>query len=155
MNSGALMAYAPEVAIDAGPVFPLGPAQVDYYRVVQAAQGSMGIVTWASVGCEVLPQLQKLFFVPSQKLDDLLGFAHRLLKFRYGDELLILNNSALAYILDEGGDQSGALREELPPWVLILVVAGYEYLPEERVEAQEKDIMGIAQQFGLCNSESE
>jgi len=149
MTSGALMAYAPEVAIDAGPVFPLGPAQVDYYRIVQAAQGSMGIVTWASVGCEVLPQLQKLFFVPSQRLDDLIGFAHRLLKFRYGDEFLILNNSALAYILDEGGDQNGALREELPPWVLILCVAGYEYLPEERVEVQEKDIMGIAQQFSV------
>jgi FAD/FMN-containing dehydrogenase len=143
------MAYAPEVAIDAGPVFPLGPAQVDYYRVVQAAQGSMGIVTWVSVGCEVLPQLQKLFFVPSQRLEDLVGFAHRLLKFRYGDEFLILNNSALAYILDEGGDQSGALRGELPPWVLILVAAGYEYLPEERVEVQEKDIMDIAQQFSL------
>ena len=43
------------------------PMQVDYYRFVLAAQGTMGIVTWASVRCEILPQLHKLFFVPVRK----------------------------------------------------------------------------------------
>ena len=127
----------------------LGPSQVDYYRLVSAAQGSMGIVTWASVRCEILPQVHKVFFAQSQRLDDLIGFAYRLLRFRYGDELLLLNSSNLASILREGTDQNRVLRGELPPWVLVVGIAGREWLPKERVEFQEKDIMDIAQQFGL------
>ena len=130
-------------------VMPLGWGQCDYYRFVSAAQGSMGIVTWATLKCEVLPQLHKVFFVQSKRLDDLFDFAYRLLRFKYADEFLFLNNSNLACILGEGADQIGALREELPPWILILGVAGRERLPKERVEFQENDMTDIAQQFGL------
>ncbi len=42
-------------------VLPQGPAQLDYYRFVSGAQGSMGIVTWASVRCQVLPLIRKIF----------------------------------------------------------------------------------------------
>jgi len=96
-----------------------------------------------------LPQVHKVFFAQSQRLDDLIGFAYRLLRFRYGDELLLLNSSNLASILREGTDQNRVLRGELPPWVLVVGIAGREWLPKERVEFQEKDIMDIAQQFGL------
>ncbi len=52
-------------------VDPSGPGQTDFYRFLSAAQGSMGIATWASLKCEVLPRIHKLFFVPAKKLDDL------------------------------------------------------------------------------------
>lgn len=126
-----------------------GPAQVDFYKLASAAQGSMGIVTWASVKCELLPELHKLFFVPSEKLDDLLDLTYRILRFRYADELLLLNSSNLAYILGEGVDQIKALTGKLPPWLLVLGVAGRSILPRERVEFQEQDIREIAQGFGL------
>lgn len=131
------------------PVMPWGPAQHDWCRFLAAAQGSMGIVTWASLRCKVLPQLRELFFVPSERLENLIPFAYRLLRFRYGDELLFLNNSNLALILGKGADEVRALRGELPPWVLIFCVAGYVYLPQERVEFQVNDITDIAQQLGL------
>jgi len=130
-------------------VTPRGPAQTDFYKFVSAAQGSMGIVTWASLKCEVLPELHKLFFVPSPRLDDLLDLAYRLLRFRFGDEFLLLNGSNLAAILGNGADQIRELREELPPWVMLIGIAGRSILPEERVEFQEKDIAEIAGQFGL------
>jgi len=128
---------------------PSGPAQVDYYRLVQAAQGTMGIATWAALRCEKLPKVQKLFFVPCERLDNLLDFAYRLLRFRFGEEFLFLNSSNLACILGEGADGIKALRDELPLWVLILGLCGRDMLPEEKVEFQEKDITDIAQQFGL------
>jgi FAD/FMN-containing dehydrogenase len=126
-----------------------GPGQTDFYRFVQAAQGSIGIVTWATVRCEIMPQLHKLFFVPSKRLDDLLGFAYRLLRFRYGDELLFLNSTNLASVLGERCDEIKELRGQLPPWVLLLGIAGRDRLAEEKVKYQEDDIMDIAQQFGL------
>jgi len=128
---------------------PRGPAQVDYYRLVQAAQGTMGIVTWTALRCEKLPKVQKLLLVPAKRLDELLDFAYRLLRFRFGDEFLFLNSSNLACILGEGAEQIKALRDELPRWVLSLSVCGRDMLPEEKVEFLEKDIADIAQQFGL------
>ena len=68
-----------------------GPAQTDFYKLVSAAQGSMGIVTWASIKCEVLPSVHKMFFVSTGKLEDLLDISYSILKIRFGDELLILN----------------------------------------------------------------
>jgi FAD/FMN-containing dehydrogenase len=128
---------------------PRGPAQVDYYRLVQAAQGTMGIVTWAALRCEKLPKVQKLFLVPAKKLDDLLDFAYRLLRFRFGDEFMFLNSSNLASILGEGADEIKVLRDELPSWVLVLNVCGRDMLPNEKVDFLVKDITEIAQQFGL------
>ncbi len=130
-------------------VVPEGPAQVDYYRMVSAAQGSMGMVTWASIKCEVLPELHKLFFVPAQRLDDLLDFTYRLLRLRFGDELFLLNRSNLAAILESAAGPIKTLTETLAPWILMVGVAGRNILPRERVEFQEKDITDMAQQYGL------
>ena len=130
-------------------VTPRGPAQTDFYKLASAAQGTMGIVTWASIKCEVLPQLHKLIFIPSERLNDLVGFTYQLMKFRFGDEFLILNGSNLAAMMVDSVDRFRVLREELPPWVILLGVAGRDILPDERVEYQEKDIGEIAQQFGL------
>jgi len=131
------------------PAGATGPGQADFYRFVSAAQGSMGIVTWASVKCEVLPALHKLFFVPARRLEGLFDFTYQLLKFRFADELLLLSNSSLAYILGDGPDGIKALMEELPPWVVLVGIAGRSILPRERVEYQEKDITDIARRFGL------
>ena len=128
---------------------PLGPGQVDYYRLVSAAQGSMGIVTWASLRCEVLPQLHRLFFIPAHRLDDMIECAYKLTRVRLGDELFLVNGSNLAYIVGEGIDQIGVLKENFPPWIIIMSIAGRSYLPKERVEFQEKDATAIVQQFGL------
>ncbi|MFH1491282.1 MAG: FAD-binding oxidoreductase [Pseudomonadota bacterium] len=81
-------------------VVPMGPAQTDFYKLVSAAQGSMGIVTWASIKCEVLPEIHRLFFTPSRRIEDLLDFARRLLRYRFGDELLLLNGANLARMLE-------------------------------------------------------
>ncbi len=126
----------------------MGPAQTDWYRIVSGAQGTMGVVTWASVRCEVLPKVHKLFFVPAQELDDLIACAYSLLRVRLGDEFLLLNSLDLACVLAEG-DQVRVLREELPPWVILLGLAGRDILSQERVEVDEKDLRDIVQQHGL------
>lgn len=128
---------------------PMGPGQVDFYRFVSGAQGSMGIVTWASVKCDVLPSAHKLLFVPGQKLEELLDFTYQVLRYRFADEILILNNFDLASILGNGADDIEKLRQELPPYVVLVGIVGRTMLPEERVEYQEKDIRDIAQKFGL------
>jgi FAD/FMN-containing dehydrogenase len=130
-------------------VQPAGPGQTDFYRFLSAAQGSMGVATWASLRCEVLPSRHRLFFVPAGKLDDLIDFTYRILKFRYADELFIMNNTNLACILGDNPENIKALKDIIAPWSVIVGIAGREELPDERVEFQEKDISEIAEQFGL------
>lgn len=142
-------ALAAEWEMKMAQVAPEGPAQVDYYRLVSAAQGSMGIVTWASVKCEVQPELHKLFFVPAQRLVDLMDLTYRLLRLRFADELFLLNRSNLAAILEAEARPHRIPSETLPPWTLLVGVAGRSILPRERVEFQEKDITDMTEQCGL------
>jgi FAD/FMN-containing dehydrogenase len=130
-------------------VNPQGPAQTDFYKIASAAQGSIGIVTWASLKCEILPQLHKLYFVAAQKLEDLIELTYSILRIRFGDELLILNAWNLTSLLATGGSQIKSLAERLPPWVLLVGIAGRQRLPEERVAFQEKDLSEMAQRSGL------
>jgi FAD/FMN-containing dehydrogenase len=130
-------------------VTPGGPGQTDFYKFTSAAQGSMGIVTWASVKCELLPKIHNLYFVPASKLEDLLELAYAILRIRFGDELLILNHWELAMLLGKDANQIASLGAKLPRWALLVGIAGRERMPEEKVEYQEKDISEMAQRYGL------
>ncbi len=130
-------------------VFSGGPGQVDYYRLVSGAQGSMGIVTWASVKCEILPKVHKFLFIPADDLTGLIECAYRLLRVRLGDEFLVLNSANLAAILSMDGDEVQALKDKLPPWAIIMGIAGRDLFPEEKVGFQEEDTLDIVQQSGL------
>jgi FAD/FMN-containing dehydrogenase len=130
-------------------VIPTGPGQTNFYKFTSAAQGSMGIVTWASIKCEVLPRIHKLYFAPASRLEDLLDLTYSILRIRFGDELLIMNNWNLAMLLGKTADRIAALADKLPRWNLMVGIAGRERLPEEKVAYQEKDLSEMAQKYGL------
>jgi FAD/FMN-containing dehydrogenase len=131
------------------PVQGPGPGQLDYYKLVSAVQGSMGIVTWASVKCEVLPEFRKLLFVAADELDDVVDFTYKLLKFRFGDELFVVNSTCLATLVADRPDEIASLRDTLPTWTVVVGITGGQILARERVEARENDIRDIAQEVGL------
>ena len=109
----------------------------------------MGIATWASLRCGVLPKVHKLYFIQSEKLDNLVSFAYKILRIRFGYEVFILNRANLAYILGKNHDEVNNIKGKLSNWTLVLGIAGLDRLPKEKVEYQEKDISDIAQQFAL------
>jgi len=130
-------------------VFSGGPGQVDYYRLVSGAQGSMGIVTWASAKCELSPMVHRFLFIPADDVTDLIECAYRLLRVRLGDEFLVLNGANLAAILSGDADEIQAVKGKLPPWVIVMGIAGRDLFPEEKVDFQEEDARDIVQQLGL------
>jgi len=127
-----------------------GPSSSSWYRVIQGAQGTMGIVTWASARCEILPGAEEPFLVGSSQLDKILEMVHWLIRLRLVNECLVLNSTSLAAIMAKKwpNDYRG-IKDTLPPWILFFDIAGYEYLPEERVSGQASDMMDIAQKIGL------
>ena len=127
---------------------PKGPNATDLMRLLTGAQGSMGIVVWASVRCELIPQASKCFFVPGERLEDLIDFCLRAERLRLGDELLVLNNTQLALIFGRGHGDVEVLKRALPQWVVIINLAGAAFYPEERVAVQEKELKSLAQGHG-------
>jgi len=127
----------------------MGPGPFDPIRIIQGAQGTMGIMTWGVIRCDLLPTVEYLFFVPSQDLEKLVDLAYALLRRRLGEIIFILNRFSLAGVLGKDRKEWEELSTALPPWTLILTVAGYEWFPEERVGYQEEEIKGMARERGL------
>jgi FAD/FMN-containing dehydrogenase len=127
----------------------MGPLMFDFYRVLTAAQGSMGIVTWAALKCAVKPLLHKFFLAPADDLSLLTDFVYKAMWTRFPDEIFILNKSQLASMLGKTPDEIRALRETLPPWLAVVGVAGRELVPELRFEARSTDLIDIAKAHGL------
>ena len=58
----------------------------------------MGIVTWASMRCELLPSLEEPFVLGASQLEPLLELAYWLIRLRMANECFILNSTNLAAI---------------------------------------------------------
>jgi FAD/FMN-containing dehydrogenase len=121
---------------------PYGPGTASWHRLLQGAQGTMGIVTWISMRCELLPALEEPYVVGAAELEALLEFAYWLIRLRAVNECFILNRTNLATLFGEAA-------ATLPAWTLFYTVAGYEYFPEERVRSQVQDIGEVAQRLGV------
>jgi FAD/FMN-containing dehydrogenase len=128
---------------------PLGPGPSDFFRVIQGAQGALGIVTWATIRLELLPSIQEMFMVGCDRVDEIIEFVYQLQRLKLGDECLLLDRLNLAAILEKEPKAIEELSSILPHYILIFVVAGYDRFPEERLAYQTKDIMEIAQRYGL------
>jgi FAD/FMN-containing dehydrogenase len=129
---------------------PYGPGTVALHRLVQGAQGTMGIVTWASLRCEILPSLEEPFVVSAGSLDKFFELMQWLVRKRLVNECFILNKTSLAAIFAKKWPKDYYdLKDKLPPYVVFYNIAGYDYFPEDRVKYQTKDVLGITQRLGL------
>ena len=129
---------------------PLGPGQTSWHRAIQGAQGTLGIVTWVTVRCELLPRIEEPFLIGSQRLEKLLEMVHWLVRLRLVNECFLLNNVDVAASFAERWPRDYAnIRASSPSWVLLFSIAGYHYLPEERVAYQTEDVRRVSQRLGL------
>jgi len=126
-----------------------GPQMTDMTRMVLQAQGSMGIVTWASVRCELLPTIRKMYLAPAKKSSDLEAFVYKVIWSRFGDKLFVMNKAYLAALLAGTKKDIACLKSELPNWTAAVGISGDILLPEMKVSAQENDIADIAKQTGV------
>jgi FAD/FMN-containing dehydrogenase len=129
---------------------PYGPGIASWHRLIQGSQGTIGIVTWASMRCELLPSLEEPFMVSSSSLDTILELASWLIRLRMVNECFILNNTNLAAIFAKKwpGDYQ-RIKDALPTWTLFYNIAGYEVLPEERVSSYIEDATDITKRLGV------
>ena len=135
----------------AAQVNPMGPTHFSPYRVVQGAQGSIGVVTWATVKLELLPTVQKVIHLQSENLQDLLNVQQILLKYRYADEIVILQNLNLACLVKKESSQIVEFSNSLAKWNLIYVLSGRGKFANDKISYQENDINDLVQELKKDN----
>jgi hypothetical protein len=134
---------------------PMGPTQFSPFRLLQGAQGSLGIVTWATLKLELMPTVQKLIHFQAESIQDLLKLQQELLKFRLGNEMLILNNNNLACLVKLLSEDIIKLSNSLAKWNLIFVLAGRDKLANDKIAYQEGDLNDILSDLKLEHLERE
>jgi len=122
---------------------PSGPG-LDFYRLLQGAQGTMGVVTWANLKIEYIPKMDKVLFAPVPDLNYAIDFLYRVLRLRIIQECLLLSSTNLAAIAAQDVRDLEKLRASLPPWALILVMSGMQRRPEEQLHYQEEALYRVA-----------
>jgi hypothetical protein len=130
-------------AAKGGQVEAAGPSTASWYRLIGGSQGTMGVVTWSSARCEIIPKMEEPYLVGSSQLGALMEMVHWLVRYRIPNECFIVNKMNLAAMFSMEGYP--AVKESLPEWILFYNLAGYNYFPEKRVSAHEVDVRGIAQ----------
>ena len=129
---------------------PAGPSQTDFHRVIQGSQGTMGVVVWVALRTELSPTLERPLVLGVNSLSELVPFVYDVQRPWLGEHSLILDRTAAALLVSAAGDGSfEEIRASLPRYLCLQNVAGFERLPEERVEYQTRDIEEIARDKGL------
>jgi FAD/FMN-containing dehydrogenase len=149
MRTGSAVVPGATTTAISDSVFPEGP-DIDYWRLLQGAQGTMGIVTWLGVKVEYLPQVNKVFFISFDRIEDVVEPLYRIQRRMIGLECFLLNRINLAIILGERfPDDVEALKGALPEWTLVLVLSGGRRRPEMKIEYEEEALKEVGKEFSL------
>ncbi len=127
----------------------MGPSQVDFTRLLQGAQGTMGIVTWATIRCRPLPKVKKPFLVVNDDIEPLIDLAYKVTYRKLGEELLIMSDTELRSVMGKGRGANDKRKGAIPSWILYYSIEGDGFLPEDKVAYQEQESIKLARETGL------
>ncbi|MEM2560106.1 MAG: FAD-binding oxidoreductase [Candidatus Bathyarchaeia archaeon] len=126
-------------AFELGHVVPYGPG-LNWHWLFQGAQGTLGIITRMRIRAYPIPSLQRLLFITSSNLEEIIEATYTLGKMMVGYECFILNNLYLASILVASNENLGKIREKLPAWVLLICLSATRWFPKEKISYEEEAI---------------
>ncbi|WP_236616887.1 FAD-linked oxidase C-terminal domain-containing protein [Sphingobium lactosutens] len=126
-----------------------GPAAIDLLRVLQGAQGTLGIMTWGAVYCEPVPQAEQSWFISSDRLRPLVDLARELTHRRVGTALFIANGQQIRLMAGRGMTLPHPAN-----WTLFVTVAGDQHRPSEKVAWQNSDLARCASNLGALMSDA-
>lgn len=128
---------------------PVGPSNLDLLRVLQGAQGSLGIMTWAAIYGERIPTLERAFFCSADALPPVIDLAREILRSRLGNVLFIVNRVQLALLLAADAATFQTLCGRLPAWTLFVSLAAGKERPADKMAWQEAALQEGAKRAGV------
>ncbi|MES9968540.1 MAG: FAD-binding oxidoreductase [Candidatus Thiodiazotropha sp.] len=116
-------------------MYGMGPAHTDFGRVMQGSQGTLGILTWASLHCQRIPTIETPYFISSNDLGSLTKFLYRHLRRRTEGQLFLMNG--LQFKLLFGIELDSAT---VPSWVAYLELSSHDYFADEHMAFRKADL---------------
>ncbi len=129
-------------------VVPFGPG-LNWNQIFQGAQGTLGIVTSATIKVEHIPKLNKIYFISSNNIEDLIDPLYEVQRYLLGYECLIINSRDLSLVFANQNSNIETLRNKLPQWILTICLSGGVTLPEEKIKQEEEDLLYCLNQFNM------
>lgn len=126
---------------------PMGPGTLDFFRLLQGAQGTMGIVTWGMVKTEYLAPESKAFFIGFEKAEEAIEPLYQIQRKKIGYECFLMNRLELACILAGDGEDIGSFKKTLPEWTLLVILRSARMRPEEKFAYEEEALKEIQARF--------
>lgn len=120
---------------------PQGPSQFDPFRIIQGSQGTIGITTWITMKCELLPEFHHIYLAGAGSPGEFEEFNQALLRRRLVDEHFMINSSALSAAL--------RMEKEIPTWILVVGVSGHGVLSSEEIQYRSDDTLDIARGMNI------
>ncbi len=149
-RTGSAAGPGPIEELKADMCLPWGPGSIDFLRFFTGAQGTMGLVTWATLKTEILPSLSNLYFIPADTAEPLVTLANGLLLNRVVDDCVILNRVNFAAAFADSAQEESTLAVKIPEWVMLCRICGFERYPEERIAVYEEMLLDACTKAGLC-----
>jgi FAD/FMN-containing dehydrogenase len=126
-----------------------GPLVTDYTRLLLGAQGTLGIVSWASIYCEPIPAREVPCLFGADDYGAVAALARLLTRRQLGAQCFVLDRVQRAALLCDDAASFDRLREDdLPQWLLYVNLTAADYLPQQRMAWQLRDVQSLAQQAG-------
>ncbi|MDP2646044.1 MAG: FAD-binding oxidoreductase [Desulfobacterales bacterium] len=127
---------------------PMGPGTLDFFRLIQGAQGTMGIVTWAMLKTEYFAPESRPFFMKFDRVADAIEPLYNIQRKKIGYECFLINRLNLASILSgHTGEDFKTVANKLPAWTLMVILRSARYRPEEKFAYEQDALMDIAKGF--------
>jgi len=156
-----------------------GPG-LNFYKLLLGSQGTMGIATLMVLRVLPMPKEQRVLFMPFDELETAIETIQKIQRCEIGLECFALNDFNMAvFLLKEtsidakklgSGEYIGtggatpwsarqlaqfeALRKELPPWTVIIDLAGWGRIPSEKIAYQEQDLREVLAGSGIMPQSS-
>lgn len=132
-----------------------GPISTDYTRVLLGSQGTLGIVSWASIYCERIPAREEPRFYGAEDYESAAEFARLLSLRQLGAHCFVLNRVQAAAALGyDGVAFERLLRADgrstaCPQWLLYVNLTAPDALPDACMAWQLEDLKMLAQSAGV------
>jgi FAD/FMN-containing dehydrogenase len=131
-----------------------GPMVTDYTRVLLGSQGTLGVVSWASIYCERIPAREEARFYGAEDYASLAEFARLLLLRPIAAHCFVLDRTQAAAALGHGGTAFERVRQgsgeftACPTWLLYVNITAPRALPDVCMAWQLADLESLAESAG-------
>ena len=122
-----------------------GPVWLDLGRAITGSQGTLAIVTWASVKVRMIGSVCTMVYAQSDDINQLAEYASQVIRRRLGEEAVLLNRKGMEQVFKM--NKANCLA--MPEWTFITSVRGFNFFPEKYMNNQILDMEDVVANYNV------